>query len=90
MKEYILEKQNNIGNWDEVLTTIYYEEAKVEAGRRALKENARYRVREIRDIVVYEYSATELKTYSPSTREALSNIFRRDLNEKFEWEDGCW
>ena len=90
MKEYILERENGFGNWTEVLTTIYYEEAKVEAGRRALKENARYRVREIRNIVVYEYSATELKTYSPSTREALSNIFRRDPNEKLEWEDGCW
>ena len=62
MKEYILERENGLGNWTEVLTNIYYEEAKVEAGRRALKENARYRVREIRDIVVYEYSATELKT----------------------------
>ena len=90
MKEYILERKNDGGTWAEVLTTIYYEEAKVEAGRRALKENTRYRVREIRELVVYEYSATELKTYSPSTREALSNIFRRDPNEKFEWEDGCW
>jgi hypothetical protein len=89
MKEYILEKEHKPLGWAKVMTTIYYEEAKVEAGRRALKDNARYRVREIRDIVVYEYSATELKTYSPSTREALSNIFRRDPNEKFEWEDGC-
>lgn len=90
MKEYILEKEHKPLGWAKVMTTIYYEEAKVEAGRRALKENARYRVREIRDIVVYEYSATELKTVSLSTREALSNIFRRDPDEKFEWEDGCW
>ena len=90
MKEYILERENGEGNWTEVLTTIYYEEAKVEAGRKALKENARYRVREIRDIIVYQYSATELKTYTPATREALSNIFRRNPDEKFEWEDGCW
>jgi hypothetical protein len=90
MKEYILQKQNKLGDWEDIFTTIYYEEAKVEAGRKALRENARYRVKEIREIILYEYSAIELKTYTPETREALSNIFRRNPDEKFEWEDGCW
>lgn len=84
MKEYILERENGEGNWTEVLTTIYYEEAKVEAGRRALKENAGYRVREVSDKVVYTYSAKELKLYEAPSKERLAELFGRKTDEE------CW
>lgn len=90
MKEYILERENGEGNWAEVLTTIYYDEAKSMASRRALNENRAYRVREISDEVVYNYSATELKVYSAPTKERLYELFGRKADEKLEWEDGCW
>lgn len=90
MKEYILEKRNDEGAWDEVLTTIYYEEARTIASRWALNENRAYRVREISDEVVYNYSATESKVYSAPTKERLYELFGRKSDEKRDWEDGCW
>lgn len=90
MKEYILERKNDEGVWTEVLTTIYYDEAKLMASRRALNENRAYRVREISDEVIYNYSATELKLYPAPTKERLYELFGRKCDEKRDWEDGCW
>ena len=84
MKEYILEKEHGPFGWVKVMTTIYYEEAKVEAGRRALKENAGYRVREVSDKVVYTYSAKELKLYEAPTKKRLAELFGRKTDEE------CW
>ena len=90
MKEYILEKRDDEGAWVEVLTTIYYEEARLMASRRALNENKAHRVREISDEVVYNYSVTESKVYPAPTKERLYELFGRKADEKRDWEDGCW
>lgn len=84
MKEYILEKEHKPLGWAKVMATIYYEEAKVEAGRRALKENAGYRVREVSDKVIYTYSAKELKLHEAPSKERLAELFGRKTDEE------CW
>lgn len=84
MKEYIVEQRVEGLGWASVMTTIYYDEAKLEASRRALDENAKYRVREISDKVVYNYSAVELKVYLAPTKERLFELFGRKSDEE------CW
>jgi hypothetical protein len=89
MKKYFLQKQINDTVWETVYNPIDFGEARYEAQNRSLQDGSRYRVKVEYINIVYEYQATPVKLYSPSTPERLQELFAKKSDEPFEWEDGC-